>query len=150
MGIYRSDNFFYANPKPSQEYERKFTNPGYVDWASTSEVNAAVDIQFRKNKYFWINSIYYECDNDGTTYRQIGGPSTGTGLHVAKVAITVTANVVNIPALIGKTLAYVISNGLIFQDFVNDGNEISLSGANLDMTAAGGVVAGGYLIVVYY
>jgi len=76
MSLTRSDNRFETHPKPVQEYERKFVDGSYLDWDSTSEVNEAVEIFFRKNKYFWIDGSYYQCDDDGTTYRPIGSGAT--------------------------------------------------------------------------
>lgn len=73
MSLTRSDNRLEKHPKPVQENERKLVSGAYTDWASTSEVNSAVDIAFRKNKYFWVNGSLMHCGNDGTTYRKISG-----------------------------------------------------------------------------
>ena len=150
MSSIRSDNNYYVNPKPPQEYERKFDGTNYVDWASVAEVNAATDPQFRKNKYFWIDGVYYQCDNDGVTYRPVGGPANMGTVKYVKIAIGADANTINVPELASATtLVMVVMDKIIYQDFVNDGNQISFSGTTLDMTNAGGVHAGGWLIVFY-
>lgn len=150
MSIIRSDNFFFTNPKPPQDYERRFNGTTYVDWTSTTELNAALDISFRKNKYFWIGGIYYECDDDGTTYRAIGGPGTQGTTKYAKVPVITTANTIEVAALADATvLIMVVMNKVCYQDFVDDGNQISFSGTTLDMTNAGGVYAGGWLVIFY-
>lgn len=148
MSIVRSDNFFFTNPKPPQAYERKQVGDTYVDWSSTAEVNAALDISFRKNKYFWINAVYYECDDDGTTYRSIGGPAIASSSFV-KVPIVTTASTITIPEIDGRDIGMVVMDGIIYQDFVDNGNMIGASGDVLDMTNAGGCNAGGYIIVFF-
>jgi hypothetical protein len=149
MGINRSDNFFYTNPKPIQAYQRKQVGSTYVDWADAVEVNAALDIEFRRNKTFWIAGVFYYCDDDGVTYLPIGGPSTGATKFV-KVPVITTANTITVTELgTATTLAMVVMDGIIFQDFVNNGNQISFAGTTLDMTNAGGVTAGGWLVIFY-
>lgn len=254
MSIIRSDNFFFTNPKPPQEYERRYTGSTYVDWADTTELNAALDVQFRKNKYFWIAGVYYECDDDGVTYRAIGGPTApvpnlqqvtdagnltstpfgttdagdqntaignggrigflgtldpdtndygnlrpgelllgtddsphidfgkgfvtrvtvesatgnndvviqdgsgtlafltdvGDGIKVAFAAPVTTANTITVAALAtASTLIMVVMDKIVFNAAVDDGNQVSFSGTTLDMTNAGGVTAGGWLIIFY-
>jgi len=72
MSIIRSDSRNETHNKPVQEGERKLSGGVYVDYATQAEVIAAIGIEFRKNKYFWINGLRYHCGSDGTTFRTTG------------------------------------------------------------------------------
>ena len=163
MSITQSDNRLEQHPKPTQEYERQLVGGNYVDWPDFATLNATYSVYYRKNKYFWVAGVYYQADNDGTTYRQISNPGGGA-VFAGKYAINAdgsgtpgsnfdgylaAGNTVTIPALSGKTLINVIVNKISYQDYVNDGNKISLSGTTLNLTNMGGVYAGDWLIVYF-
>lgn len=73
MSIVRSDNRLEQHNKPVQAYERRFNGTTYVDWTNEAEVNAAYNIAYRPNKYFWINGSFFQCESDGVTYRPVSG-----------------------------------------------------------------------------
>jgi len=76
MSINVNDSELALHPKPSQENSRKNVGGTYVDYASTDEVNSLVNINFRKNKFFHVAGNYYFCEQDGVTYKLIGGSDT--------------------------------------------------------------------------
>ncbi len=110
MSEIRSDNRLEQHPKPVQEYERKFNGAGYEDWVSTAEMEAVYNIAYRKNKYFWIAGDYFECLDDGVTYRQVnGGGGGGTVTVTATGDATGVSDTSNTPTL-PLTLAIVNSD----------------------------------------
>jgi hypothetical protein len=72
MSVIQTDNILPQHSKPEIEFERKLVGSLYVDYTSESDVNGIVNINYRKNKYFWINGNYY-FTSDGTNYLFVGG-----------------------------------------------------------------------------
>lgn len=145
MSEVRSDNRQERHPKPTQDFERKFTNPGFVDWADFAELEAAYTLEYRKNKYFWVDNNYYECTDDGVTYRQITGGGTGTGnCNVTSFTPDADANAITVPALSGHVFMAAIAN---VQAYTPD--QVSQTGTVLDFSLVGGVLAGVQIIIFY-
>lgn len=145
MSIVRSDNRQERHPKPTQDFERKFTNPGFVDWADIAELEAAYTLEYRKNKYFWINGDYFECEDDGVTYRQISGGGTGVGnCFITAFTPIADASSIIVPALSGKTFMAAIAN---VQAYTPD--QVVQTGTTLDFTLVGGVLAG-IIVIIFY
>jgi len=132
----QSDQFELKHPKPPFSTERKLVSGAWVDWDTTTEVNAAVPVAYRKNKYFWIAGTYMQCDNDGTTYRPTAGIGN-TAWKFLKLAVNADGSGVPDQTFDGYIAAgYIISheslenvkigqvtiNGIIFQDFVPTAN----------------------------
>lgn len=138
MSIVRSDNRLENHGKPVQEYERKLSSGSYVDWASTAELNAAYNVAFRKNKHFWIAGIYYGCDNDGTTYRSIGGAVS----MLTTICQTVGASglTVTVATLIGKSVKLILRGGIGSGEILTvgsvSGNKVRFDNTTGDLTVA--------------
>lgn len=71
MAIEMSDNRDENHPKPVYASEKKMSGSNYVDWGSQSELTTAVPVDFRRNKYFWIQGFLNYCTDDGVTFRVI-------------------------------------------------------------------------------
>lgn len=117
-----SDNIENRHPKPVQENEKKFVSGAYVDWASEAEINAAVSIAYRKNKYFWIAGTFYNCQDDGTTYLPVSG-SGGGGGSVTTIWVMATAGVTTtVSALIGKSVKLLLRGGIGTGEIITTGS----------------------------
>lgn len=144
MSEIRSDNRLENHPKPVQEFERKRIPDtiNYIDWASIAEVNAAYDIVYRANKYFWIAGVLYHC-TDGTNYRAVASSGSGA-LFGIDVRVVADASTLTVSALSGKTFMLAVKGA---QPFNSD--YVSQTETTLDFTSVGGVVTG-ELITIFY
>lgn len=144
MSEVRSDNRQERHPKPTQDFERRFTDPGFVDWADVAELEAAYPLEYRKNKYFWINNQYFECEDDGVTYRLIGGGGGSGNASITSYLPLVATNTITVPALSGHVFWACI---MARQPFTNA--DVPQTGTTLDFTNVGGTIAN-ELIVIFY
>lgn len=145
MAEVRSDNRLEQHPKPTQEYERRFTGTTWVDWVDTAELEAVYNVAYRPNKYFWINGDYFECLSDGVTYRKITGGGGGSGtVQIATYLPTGASNTIIVPELSGHTFYIAI---MATQSF--DTTHVSQSGTTLDFVNVGGVINGVLITILF-
>ena len=147
MSEIRSDNRQERHPKPTQDFERKFTNPGFVDWADVAELEAAYTLEYRKNKYFWINNQYFECLDDGVTYRLIGGSGGNGNCFITVVTPLVNGTILTVSAISGKTFdAAIVNTQAYTADEVTQGVIVD---TELDFSLVGGYLANRKIVILY-